>query len=675
MKLETRFNPFNIKIWILKIKLGRIIRSAAIRPGITVGVFLGAISILATLYYSEGWDLPAWLIVLFLIVLFFFSIYIGGILTKKSLSPMNYSKVVASGRPQEEVLYFLAKKTMEVHKLFNKAIDPIEDLLKRLIKNKPSNYEEDLDDIAIELNNIWNSEKSKNTTRRVIVQIEKFLRKHHKDIQRIECLKVEAAYELGIPKERLCNHILQFTPSLFKNRIIKVGQNLEELSRLLDSNLTNQKMVKVQHVLRRIFGMLKQIEKIKKISDQRIKRQNALMKHLDLHSYIRQIASSKSSSGALFIYTDALSYLAKHSSSILTKWDGDINDKKFKEVEERFMMIFRKQKAYPGYDPHNLLLRLFRHALENSTISSHRQKIEGLLLVLNQFKNFFKDDKTNTRCFLIPQEIIENLKGVSNGNSKLLNTEIRKSINSKLENLKSLSLFTSNYLTESKENLVKVFKKSILPNHFNNKNGFRFIVTHGYSKTTRQIIKGGLVKAEKKQNYIFILEEENSDKSESRLMKFELQRETEFYSQNFNNISIGSIDVLLKLVDFEKDRILFLFGAESFDPNGRVILAKGIGESFIKLKRKVVNKAKVLKILTVVSVEDYKKQEQSITDSEPFDDHFDSIEILEAEDVDLIITDKDYGSIEREQYIKKVIYHKHKGPTVNITTPPLDEIE
>ena len=56
-----------------------------------------------------------------------------------------------------------------------------------------------------------------------------------------------------------------------------------------------------------------------------------------------------------------------------------------------------------------------------------------------------------------------------------------------------------------------------------------------------------------------------------------------------------------------------------------------------------------------------KKKEESITDSGPFDDHFDRIEILPAADVDLIITEEDYENPERKAFIKETIKNILEG--------------
>ena len=208
-----------------------------------------------------------------------------------------------------------------------------------------------------------------------------------------------------------------------------------------------------------------------------------------------------------------------------------------------------------------------------------------------------------------------------------------------INSLSSIDVHTKNLTTSYKSDLVYKFKTNILPEFFNNTNGRRYIVTHGYSKSIRQIIKHGLDENEKSNNYVFILEGEQSNSFESILMRFELQNEISNTNQRFGNISIGDFDTLKELIDIENDKVMILIGAECFDKDNKIIIARGLNQLYDDIVEHFKDKTNTFK--SFIAAEAYKGEIESISNTEPFDDHFDRVDIVNGSKFNYLVTDKE----------------------------------
>lgn len=598
--------------------LHRKYRFSAAIPGTGLTVFLSLGSIIITLYLHFQFHI-IWLpISLFLLM--FLSVLIAGILAKRSLTPRLYGKLVISGRNIEEILNFIARKSLRIHRKFERATREVDGLFKDIANKENHQESEPVQLLEASIETVWQPQGGLAKCRKVIKNLQQLLLKEHEEFKRMEQLMEEAALELRIPKKRFVNHIIQFSPELFISRISKFKDNLAELSEDMEKELS-QRNVNADAILTRILGLVKQLNKIRRISDQRIDRANDLIKYEDLHGYIHRISSSNSISEALLIYSETLAKLSRGSKALLIKsWDGDLNSRLYQDVENRFKLVFRKQKAYPGYDPHEILLKMFEY--HNSETSNDVVKI------LSQFKKYFLVNKHESLGFLTTGDEYKDLE----------QDRIKDKIIHNLGILGSMGLNTKDLLSTYKQKLVSKFKHQVFPSYFNDVQGVKFVITHGYSKTIRQIIKHGLDQSSKWQNYVFILEGKDSSQFESQLMKFELQNETSFSNQYFSNISIGDISVLKELICNE-DKVMIILGAECFDKKGRIVVAKGIKNDFQDLVKYFDQKN--IRYSSVVASEEFKGQMESISNSEPFDDHFDRIDIIiNGEDVKHLITEK-----------------------------------
>jgi len=618
----------------LMMSLRRMLRFASVYPAIIITIFLALSSITFSLLKFNTFSLwklnylHTFILASLLFGSFILSIYICSQIAVKTVTPKLFSKLTISGSSLNFIFKTVAKSSKKLHHSFDKITQKSFIIFSAILETKDKVSFDDPNDIESILNRLWDARDAVKVFQNEIVLIEKYLLNMNEEFQRAEHLILEASRELKIPEKRFKNHVIQFIPELFKNRIIKYKENLEELTIDIQTKYSDKKGVTASAIFRRIYGLAKQNQKIKKICTQRIDRANDIIELDTLHAYVSNIASSRSTTTSLIIYSNELSLLAKKAKERLTNWRGSLTDPNYKEVVRRFQFIFRKQKAYPGFDPHEVLIRLFSYHLNETEIESSKVK-NNILLTLVNFKSYFRDKK----CFFLDSKTYENL--IQKDDKKIYYNTVLNLIDS----LTYTGIFAKDLTTSYKEQLVDRFREEIIPNFFKGTSGRKYIVTHGYSKSIRQIIKHGLKKGEKDKNYIFILEGIESNPFDSLLMKFELQSEVSSNRQYFGNISIGNFSVLTELINSSNDKVMILIGAECFDGDGKVVIGKGFNEQYRKILRLFVSNS--INFTSIIAAESFKGETESISNTEPFDDHFDRVDILNSKKFDSLVTNNE----------------------------------
>lgn len=158
------------------------------------------------------------------------------------------------------------------------------------------------------------------------------------DFRRLSEVKKLASQLLGIPHERLCDHLVQFSPSILELRVSKFVANCAEISEYATEIDPSQNYVPV-----RLAALVKQNLWIIEKARSRITKQTELVDFSDLLPYLNLLASEPSTGQALQIYLRAL---------------GKVPDGHQEHNDKRARFLHRKQQAHPGFDLHELCISL-----------------------------------------------------------------------------------------------------------------------------------------------------------------------------------------------------------------------------------------------------------------------------------------------------------------------------
>jgi hypothetical protein len=421
-----------------------------------------------------------------------------------------------------------------------------------------------------------------------LLRIEKLIQSHHRHLRRLEAGKHAAAIELDIHHRRFCDHIVQFSPTIFREGIWNYLDSWRQVRDLLMSPLAPERKKE------RCNELLARIDELEQDCQQRREYQSQLSRFAFLHDAIVGFASSRSASGSLLEYASAVDYMARHYRRRLASTrDLEIC---LDEAAQCLAFLHRKQRAHPGFDLHTLLSALCSRPPRNAAFDTNVHSLQ-----------------------LSALEVARNDIGASSLSEQ------------QLDALAQLNLDVQERVTVARESIAltmhQLFLRSSRP---------LFVVTNGYSKTVRDVLS---LRPLPGHIRVYLLLQDEAEQLSTRIMKSEVKHGSKgSLRRTRGRVACGNAEMLLSLLG-RTHSVLLLLGAECFDEEGRVAQTHGITTTFSTLTTEM--KRHDIPYLVVVVAEGYKRLECELASSPFYTDHFDGVDIYPSGSVDLIISEED----------------------------------
>lgn len=616
LSINLRFSRPNI-LWRIGTRIGTITRAMAAGKGSTYAVISVVITIFVGLFPALINRAPFTInqAIITLVVTIITALIITSYVTwysLKRLSPKEYAPIAIGGLSIPKVFRIICYEIW-------KACDQVKDNkgVKNLYQLIPADASQN---IINYIHNIKQDEVKKADFIKLLaalkkhhIDIKKLVRKQHSKLQRIQELKLLASKELSIPPRRLCDHIFQYSPAMHQAKIEKYEKNCEEL---VYSGLTY--FNDFDRFQNRFDALIRENIRIYEKFTSRIRYQAQIFKYVDLHPFIKAFASEHSTSASLKNYARSISQAAKYSKKKLDGYNSRIfkREREYRRFNETLKFLFFKQRAHPGFDLHYALSKLFQNRLKECEHFDKNSDERTTLLIIGEV---LKRPMGDSRNDIVPYD-----NNAYNAILKL--TELTELVDISIE--------------KSREEIISKFVTFYNRWFGKNANSEKFLLTHGYSKTVREIFKRGLSeiikkdkKIPKKENTprIFIMKSDSEDNFDTRLMEFELKEDMRFPIPN--DISAGDENLFVDLLE-SNTKIMVVLGAECFDEKLRVVHPRGIAHRLKKLKETLQKRC----VITVVA-EGYKHHKNLIKIPAFYQDHIDRIDLYEAGLIDFIISD------------------------------------
>lgn len=509
------------------------------------------------------------------------------------------------GRPTEEIFSNIALEIYETCNTFCQRTRNLERFLGSL-KSIAEN-QADFDLREEHLNRDWPTRPHPlEDPEKIYRNLRKLGSKQHKRLQRIQAMKERAAQALGIPQRRLCDHIFQFSPSLYRDRFAKFSQNIQEL----DSLRPKFDLL----VEGRFFALACQSWHIWRAIRRRRDRQSQLIANRDLHYYVEKLASLHSTSGALKIYAQALAAVAatfERGTAVTSLVQG-------------FLFLYRKQQAHPGYHLHALLISACENmAKRDDKALTSRQNALDLQWFLQEVESVFGERLEEATRLLFGDENHRDAEKRARQPEEIMSR------------LKLLPTSLTRLITKSRQEIREVLAE-LVAKMSGEAEGSLYLVAHGYSKTVRDsLLLGDLGRSRNGPKLFLLLGEAQSDKEnfDARVMEDELKTASR---GAWDEVAAGNEEVLLGLVE-KGDILILLLGAECFDGEKRVVHARGFARNIEDFRGKVSDNPG-LRLIVVVLAEEYKFVSQLLGATQFYDDHYDQVDLYHGSSIDLIIS-------------------------------------
>ncbi len=430
-------------------------------------------------------------------------------------------------------------------------------------------------------------------------------------VERVQALKRALATRLGLPRRRVCDHLLQFSPALFTSRMRKYAENWQTLAHAASRRYANLD----RPLRRRIEGLLRQNERIHAKLETRIAAQDALLDDANtpLLAPICRIAAMHSSSGSILRYAWLVAAVAGAARNV-TRDDAPGRRATFDRAIAMLRFLRRKHRAYPGIELHDSLLRICDRAiaaLDRDDDDVRRRKWEVARATL---------DGSGEHD---PQEAVGCLS--------------------------ELGLMVEGYVAKCRGEIVARVVDLMRAGH--DERPFGLVVTTGYSKTVRQAIRESIGVArdtgggEGRDARVFVLTSDDPREEEeidTRQMVFEL---AEPHAGRPVPLAVGTgpSHVLASLLR-TGEHVLFLIGAECWsDTPGLRVVHPRIGHGSLDAVVSEV-RARASGCRVVAVAENYKHREDLLADATVFRHHLDRLVVHE---VDAIVTEDEVHATRR----------------------------
>lgn len=609
--------------WI-SLRVRRMYRADLNRPDILVGLLgliLGLIGLtwlpllepVRRLIYDWVQANPYWAAGVGSILAFVVFPLVSGYFILGTSDPETYARISLAGRPIEEVFYWIASDARRVCK---KVLGRVGRRTRKLVETATSRRDrEGIQPALLKL-----ERKARGVSRR----LERGNKKQEEALRRIETMKHRACRDFHIPIRRLCDHVLQYSPLIQRDRTYKHLRDWERVETPRETEETRQAVIRIHLFLKNTQLRVQYLEE--------------LMAFRDLHELIRRFSATYSSSGSLHVYARALRQIGEGTRH--GWWTLPWNEA---EIRRRLLFLYRKQRAHPGFSLHTLMRKAFREGRGSEGDRSRSQEILDALDAIARAKEERKSS------------------ALESSHWEALRSSPRR-----------LARIIERSRNEIALNFCTWFQCRYGSAVESERSGNLYVVSHGYSNTVLHALleleneSGWLSNGNVRLFFYLLPEEETFD---TRLMQYELragmlvqelarestkpnepntpvepedmskpQKESENGARErifTQQLATGDRHVLLNLLDPSQDRVLVLLGAESFDKDHRVVHPRGMPlREFLRELEETGTQPRV-----VVLAESYKQQRSLAQDSHFYDQHFDRVDVYPRDTIEWVITE------------------------------------
>lgn len=501
-----------------------------------------------------------------------------------SQSPQRYADTALRGRNESEIITSISYHVYVACRTFQRNTEPLE---KYLPRDRDSTV-----DVSCIL-------RDREYIEDQIQEVSDAMEWQELMLMRLLALKTVAAEELGIPRRRLCDHLLQYSPLIQRHMTRKYVSTWNAV-------LVHVHLHGAAELTTDLCSRLYQNRRIHTESADRALLQTYVLDNKDLHGAIYALASEHSTSGAVFQYAKALAAVAATALQSIDAANGvEKKDIARDKARTRLKFLFRKQRAYPGFEPHKALSNMFsEECSENSALEC-----------ISKGQPLAADERN-----------VETKRGMAR---------------TQLATLKGIDALATNIIRESQTNVADKFTDyAKLWFYSTDSSDKRIIITHGYSKTVRRALRWGLQTlvdkhsiAEKSLPKIFVMNTEHSeeaDQYDARRMVFELTDDRETYLRDVN---YGNEELLLSLLG-QNSRFMVLLGAENVLADNSILHPRGTNR-LLPLLEEV---SKHPNGCVVAVAESYKQQGYDLVKTNEFHRyHFDRIRYYDAKLFDKVL--------------------------------------
>jgi hypothetical protein len=604
------------RLWLLG--LVRVLRAASRASSLFLTIFGALISAIALAFALPGRDLPARFTAVVLLFASLLSAFLAaGFAVLRMLPPAELARFLVEGRKTREILEILALRIRRLAMKFVAKTAKVSDLpadLLRVIQERPPEERFLL---------LAEAEKA-------IRGIDKLSRRQDINFRRIDALKKAAARELDLSYRSLCDHVLQFSPAMFRVGVDKYQRNLDEMV-----ELTSAKDFEDADASR-FQGLIDQNKRLEDDCRFRARAQELLLRFDDLHGHIRSLASTRSTSGSLQAYSRALADIASKSCPHLAgrswrrgwrRWSGSVRDVPYAATRDRFGFLYRRQRAHPGFSLHTLLAQAVEVMATKPFTEHFDQKVVGL-----QRQALSALDRDS--------EAVEAIPPAKGGDPP---TEDRHSYLARLFALSEIHRYFNRAVSLSRSEMREGFGKVLDAWWARVASGaVVYLVTAGYSKTVRELIRHALGARWDEPGrdhppwrpHLYQLLAGDDEELDSRLMVWELR---DLWTRERWRPASGSGEMLVSLTR-PGDRVMLLLGAEAVDSDRRVVHPRSVLERL----QPVLDRLSGAQVptLVVVAAESFKRLQAPFATGPFYRGHFERVGVYEAELVDLVLSDR-----------------------------------
>lgn len=584
-------------------------------PAISLTLFTGLTSILlfllgvATAQEGEPSPLFSWRFLLLLFAGLLVSYIGGGFAALRFLSPEQFAETVISGNSEKEIFRLISYRARRLCMAFIRRTQPIGLLMAELLEmaNDPDRLRGDPRRLGEEIRGIVHRHQSK---RRLLrrVSLEKTQRRVYKlllgkdrELRRLEAMKLAASAELGIPPRRFCDQLIQFSPAMFRDGAGKYVQNIKEM-------IAMKKEFHSHAEIARFCGLVRQNRWLEDSARARVLKLTELIRFRFLYGFLHAFVATRSTSGSLQKYSRALTtgvepYSLPPPLRRLRTW-------------EKLRFLYRKQRAHPGFELHRLLIRLCKESIRD---------LDGAAA-------------TDARDRVRLQRIAELLERLAEAQPRWdANFPPGPEFDLMLSALERLPAYVSRAVAQARTSINSRFRELMAnwAGGVTGRKGHTYLVTYGYSKTVREVIRDAFLEPDSSRDLrLFLLSGDSAnDEFDARRMKLEIKQ---YPHASSIHLAAGHPEFLLGLLS-SNDRVILVQGIESYDKELRMVHPRTTGTQLAKL-RDHLDLAKIPNLLAVVA-ESYKRQEQELSQTPLFTLHFERVAIYRADDLIVVGSD------------------------------------
>jgi hypothetical protein len=480
--------------------------------------------------------------------------------------------------------------------------------------------------------------------RRTLRAIDRLCQAEDVNFRRIGALKREAARELHLSQRSLGDHLLQFSPAMFRAGVTRYVRSLHEMIELtLAADFEEADGS-------RFRGLIEQNRRLEEDCRDRATIQELLVRFEDLHADVCSLASTRSTSGSLQAYSRALAGLAKRQRKRLGArswrrgwglWSGSVEDSAYIETYERFLFLYRRQRAHPGFDLHSLLTQAVDGMAAPPLCTHFDQQVVGYL-------------RTTLRAMEWPSGPLARRAPAGPGED---NPKHRARYLARLEGVCQIHRYFNRAVSLSREAMRSPFCEVLDAWCARLAAGaFHYVVTIGYSKTVRDLIRAGFGPPDDRQGaskprpLLYQLLAGDQDELDTRLMTWELR---DLRLGEPLRLAAGSGEMLASLTR-PRDRVLVLLGAEAVDSERRVVHPRSVLDRLLPAVEKLT--ANGVPVLVVVAAEAYKRHGSPFLGGSLYRGQFDRVGIYDAMLIDMVVSD---GGIDPPQWRRVVRKRLH----------------